>query len=106
MYAGRKVEEAPVDDLFDHPGHPYTKGLLGSIPDMDAAAHDQTRRARLTEIKGMVPALARLPPGCTFAPRCGYATDVCRAEYPPLREHRPDHFIACFHADALLREGA
>jgi len=104
MYAGRKVEEAPVDDLFDHPGHPYTKGLLGSIPDLDAAAHDQTGRARLTEIKGMVPALSRLPRGCAFAPRCVYATDECRVEYPPLREHRPDHFIACFHAEKLLGE--
>ena len=106
MYAGRKVEEAPVDELFDHPGHPYTKGLLGSIPQMDAAAHAGTARVRLNEIKGMVPALAKLPPGCTFAPRCTYATDECRAEYPPFLEHRPDHFIACWHAERLLGETA
>jgi len=106
MYAGRKVEEAPVDDLFDNPAHPYTKGLLGSIPQLDAAAHADAGRARLNEIKGMVPALAKLPPGCTFAPRCGYATDECRASYPPLLEHRPDHLVACWHADRLLGERA
>ncbi len=104
MYAGRKVEEAPVDDLFDHPGHPYTKGLLGSIPQMEKAAG--VEHLRLNEIKGMVPALANLPPGCTFAPRCTYATDACRANFPPLKECRPDHFVACWHADELLGETA
>ncbi len=104
MYAGRKVEEAPVDELFDHPGHPYTKGLLGSIPQMDAAAHAGAGRARLNEIKGMVPALAKLPPGCIFAPRCTYASAQCHAEYPPLQERRPDHFIACWHAEQILGE--
>src|SRR5579862_9449942 len=64
MYAGRKVEEANVDELFDHPGHPYTKGLLGSIPVLDAADWATSERPRLTEIKGMVPSLAHLPPGC------------------------------------------
>ncbi len=106
MYAGRKVEEAPVDDLFDHPGHPYTKGLLGSIPQLDEATVADTSRQRLNEIRGMVPALAHLPPGCTFAPRCGYASEKCRAEYPPLQEHRPDHFIACWHAETILGESA
>jgi oligopeptide/dipeptide ABC transporter ATP-binding protein len=102
MYAGRKVEEAPADELFDRPGHPYTKGLLGSIPSLDAAAHSSARRARLNEIKGMVPSLAALPQGCTFAPRCGLATDACRATYPPLVQHLPDHWVACWHADRLL----
>jgi oligopeptide/dipeptide ABC transporter ATP-binding protein len=102
MYAGRKVEEAPADELFDRPGHPYTKGLLGSIPSLDAAANSNARRARLNEIKGMVPSLAALPQGCTFAPRCGFATDACRAAYPPMREHRPGHWIACWHAGHLL----
>jgi peptide/nickel transport system ATP-binding protein len=104
MYAGRKVEEAETDELFDNPGHPYTRGLLGSIPKLDQAAKGE--RQRLTEIKGMVPSLARLPPGCAFAPRCGYATDECRAAYPPLEMRRPDHWVACWHADRLLGEGA
>src|SRR5215510_2971970 len=69
MYAGRKVEEAPAAELFDAPGHPYTKGLLGSIPQLDAAA-SSNRRARLNEIKGMVPSLFNLRPGCSFAGRC------------------------------------
>ena len=98
MYAGRKVEEASADDLFDRPGHPYTKGLLGSIPHLDTAARSDTRRARLNEIKGMVPSLFNLPKGCSFAPRCGLATERCRAEAPPLEQHRPGHFIACWHA--------
>ena len=102
MYAGRKVEEAAADELFDRPGHPYTKGLLGSIPNLDAAARDSTRRVRLNEIKGMVPSLSALPPGCTFAPRCTFATDACRAAYPPLVQHRPGHWVACWHAERLL----
>ena len=106
MYAGRKVEEAPVDDLFEQPGHPYTKGLLGSIPHLDVAALTDTRRARLNEIKGMVPSLANLPKGCTFAPRCAMATDECRAAYPPLKEHRPGHWVACWNAERLLRGAA
>jgi len=102
MYAGRKVEEASAKALFERPGHPYTVGLLGSIPNLEVAAHTNARRARLTEIKGMVPALADLPRGCTFAPRCGFATDECRVDYPPLAQHRPGHWIACWHAERLL----
>jgi oligopeptide/dipeptide ABC transporter ATP-binding protein len=99
MYAGRKVEEAPVDELFDRPAHPYTRGLLGSIP-YPGAGTRAAERARLTEIKGMVPALSNLPPGCTFAPRCPLADGACRAAYPPLIRHRDDHFVACWHADS------
>jgi len=102
MYAGRKVEEAPADELFDRPGHPYTKGLLGSIPHLDTAAQSNGARARLNEIKGMVPSLFDLPPGCSFAPRCGFATDRCRGEQPVLEEQRPGHWVACWHADRLL----
>ena len=102
MYAGRKVEEASAKDLFEQPGHPYTKGLLGSIPNVEAAAHARTRRARLNEIKGLVPSLADLPQGCTFAPRCGLASDECRASYPPLAQYRPGHWVACWHAEKLL----
>jgi oligopeptide/dipeptide ABC transporter ATP-binding protein len=104
MYAGRKVEEAAAAELFDNPGHPYTKGLLGSIPHLDAAAH--SRRTRLTEIKGMVPSLFNLPAGCSFAARCSLATDECRATVPPLEQHRPGHWVACWHADRLLRGAA
>ncbi|MDI1284584.1 MAG: ABC transporter ATP-binding protein [Reyranella sp.] len=102
MYAGRKVEEAAAADLFDNPGHPYTKGLLGSIPHLDAAAQSNGARARLNEIKGMVPSLFDLPPGCSFAPRCSFATDRCRGEMPVLEEQRPGHWVACWHADRLL----
>jgi oligopeptide/dipeptide ABC transporter ATP-binding protein len=106
MYAGRKVEEASADDLFDRPGHPYTRGLLGSLPNLEVVARTDARRARLNEIKGMVPSLANLPAGCTFAPRCGFATAQCRAEYPPLLAHRPGHWVACWHADRLLGDRA
>jgi oligopeptide/dipeptide ABC transporter ATP-binding protein len=106
MYAGRKVEEAPAKDLFDTPGHPYTEGLLGSIPHLDVAARKGTARPRLNEIKGMVPSLFRLPPGCSYAPRCGYATDQCTRVIPPLSEHRPGHFVACWHAEKLLAGAA
>jgi oligopeptide/dipeptide ABC transporter ATP-binding protein len=106
MYAGRIVEEAGAKDLFEAPGHPYTKGLLGSIPNVEVAAHIRGRRPRLSEIKGMVPSLANLPQGCSFAPRCGFATDQCRASYPPLLQYRPGHWIACWHAERVLGEGA
>ena len=102
MYAGRKVEEASAKVLFETPGHPYTRGLLGSIPKLDVAARLDARRNRLSEIKGMVPSLHNLPKGCTFAPRCEFATDQCRAAYPPLVQHLPGHAIACWHADKLL----
>ncbi len=101
MYAGRKVEEAPVDDLFERPAHPYTRGLLASIPNLDAAARTEPVRSRLNEIKGMVPVLSRLPPGCAFAPRCGFATDECRVAFPPLTTVRDGHVVACWHAGHL-----
>jgi oligopeptide/dipeptide ABC transporter ATP-binding protein len=101
MYAGHKVEEASADDLFDVPLHPYTKGLLGSVPNLEVAAHIKERRARLNEIKGIVPSLADLPQGCSFAPRCRFATEECRAVSPPLEQRRPGHWVACWHADRL-----
>jgi oligopeptide/dipeptide ABC transporter ATP-binding protein len=107
MYAGRKVEEAPVAELFNHPAHPYTRGLLGSLPRLDEAAHAGARRPRLTEIKGMVPSLLRLPPGCRFAPRCPLADARCRQEAPPLEAHRrADHLVACWHAGEAIGQGA
>ena len=102
MYAGKKVEEAVSSVLFDQPGHPYTKGLLGSIPHLDDAARAGAARRRLNEIKGIVPSLARLPPGCSFAPRCSFASDHCHKVEPSLEEHRPRHVIACWHADKVL----
>ncbi len=96
MYAGRKVEEANVDDLFERPAHPYTRGLLGSIPNLDLAA--RADRTRLNEIKGMVPSLFNLPQGCSFAPRCALATDQCRATAPMLEPYRAGHSVACWHA--------
>lgn len=73
------------------------------IPEPERRAH--ARRARLNEIKGMVPSLANLPKGCTFAPRCGLATAECRAAYPPLLQHLTGHWVACWYAERLL-EGA
>ena len=105
MYAGRKVEEASAKDLFECPGHPYTKGLLGSIPNVEVAAHTRTRRARLNEIKGMVPSLANLPKGCTYAPRCALVSEECRASYPPLLQYRTGHWVACWHAERVLEGG-
>ena len=102
MYAGRKVEEAPVEALFERPGHPYTEGLLGSIPSVDAAADPLAARTRLHEIKGMVPSLLRRQEGCSFAPRCKYATDHCRSVAPTLVEYQPGRQVACWHADKLL----
>jgi len=98
MYAGRKIEEASVEDLFEFPLHPYTHGLLGSIPHL--AAISGATAERLQEIPGMVPALSNLPAGCAFAARCVRADDKCRAEIPPLVELRPDHIAACWHAGA------
>ena len=92
MYAGRKAEEAPVAELFAHPQHPYTIGLLGAIPRPGAA-----RNGKLREIPGRVPSLAELPGHCAFADRCPRADELSWAEVPALRPVRPDHFVACFH---------
>ena len=92
MYAGRKVEEAPVDDIFARPRHPYTRGLLNSMPRLGAA---KTARARLAEIPGMVPSLREPIAGCAFASRCAHAVERCRAESPPLVERTPGHWVRC-----------
>jgi peptide/nickel transport system ATP-binding protein len=93
MYAGRIVEEAPVLELFDRPAHPYTRGLLASVP--HGAGR---RRRRLPEIPGVVPSLREPIAGCAFAPRCPLAIDACRAEAPALREVGPAHRAACLRA--------
>jgi peptide/nickel transport system ATP-binding protein len=103
MYAGRKVEEAGVEDLFAHPLHPYTRGLLNSIPRLALMRGGAPADAlRLQEIPGVVPALSNLPPGCAFAPRCALASDTCRSAYPPYQQKRADHWAACWHADRFL----
>jgi len=102
MYAGRKVEEAPVDALFAHPLHPYTRGLLASVPRLTVMRGAVPRPPQpLQEIPGMVPALINLPAGCVFAPRCALADDRCRREYPPYEQKRQGHSVACWHADAF-----
>ena len=92
MYAGKVVEEAPVRELFARPRHPYTQGLIRSIPRIDTAA---ARKARLEAIPGVVPSLLSPPPGCRFAPRCRFAREICTAGEPPLREVSPGHRVAC-----------
>jgi peptide/nickel transport system ATP-binding protein len=94
MYAGRKVEEAPVDDLFETPLHPYTAGLIGATPIPGAA-----RVERLADIPGMVPPLTDLPAGCAFAPRCKRVMERCRREAPLLTEPTPGRLVACFAAE-------
>jgi peptide/nickel transport system ATP-binding protein len=100
MYAGRKVEEAEVGGLFARPLHPYTIGLMASIPRLDllrgAGAADTDR---LQEIPGIVPPLFALPEGCAFAPRCSRADDKCRQQRPVYEEKRPGHWAACWHTD-------
>ncbi len=92
MYAGKVVEEAPVAALFAAPRHPYTQGLIRSIPRVDTAA---TERKRLEAIAGVVPSLLDPPPGCRFAPRCPFARAACTEETPPLRELGRGHKVAC-----------
>jgi peptide/nickel transport system ATP-binding protein len=95
MYAGKVVEQAEVDALFENPRHPYTQGLIRSIPRVDAKA---VGRVRLAQIPGTVPSLLNPPPGCRFASRCEFAIDACVAQEPALREVAEDHFAACIRA--------
>jgi peptide/nickel transport system ATP-binding protein len=102
MYAGRKVEEADVNTLFANPRHPYTRGLLASVPSLAiVSGQDEAPQERLEEIPGIVPALHSLPEGCAFAPRCPAATDACRQARPEFEEKRPGHWAACFRSDEL-----
>jgi peptide/nickel transport system ATP-binding protein len=99
MYAGKKVEEADVESLFANPRHPYTRGLMASIPAVPSPGANAD--VRLTEIPGMVPSLTRLPKGCAFAPRCELAIARCHQEYPPLESWGADHLAACWRAAEL-----
>jgi peptide/nickel transport system ATP-binding protein len=98
MYAGRKVEEAPVRELFANPMHPYMTGLLASIPKVGSARGLGGMEERLIEIPGIVPPLSDLPVGCAFNPRCTRAEDVCREVVPEFEIKRPDHFAACWRS--------
>ena len=95
MYAGRKVEEAPVADLYARPLHPYTRGLLGAVPRLGSSLSGG--RNRLAEIPGQVPSLRQKIVGCPFAGRCDLVTELCRTVAPAVEEKLPGHFAACHH---------
>jgi oligopeptide/dipeptide ABC transporter ATP-binding protein len=91
MYAGKVVENAPVLELFESPKHPYTKGLLSSIPKLETK-----RKSRLSIIEGMVPSLDEFPKGCRFNNRCPYVMDVCKTESPPMVDIDENHSASCY----------
>lgn len=97
MYAGRIVEQATVTDLFAHPAHPYTQGLMRSVPD-----RRRGRQRRLPEIPGIVPSLREPIVGCSFAPRCPFAIDVCREKTPTLRDVGLEHAAACWRSEEVM----
>ncbi|HSF26485.1 MAG TPA: ABC transporter ATP-binding protein [Actinomycetes bacterium] len=99
MYAGRIVEQAPVYDIYANPAHPYTEGLLQSIPRVGQKGQ------KLSAIEGLPPNLTRIPPGCAYHPRCPYARDICRTENPALRTVGPDRVSACHFAEEVLDGG-
>jgi len=103
MYAGTKVEEAPVDALFDRPAHPYTRGLMASMPH---PRNGDEAPEKLAEIPGVVPPLDAMPPGCRFAPRCAFATDRCRTTAPALEEVGGAHTVACWEWRRVAEERA
>jgi peptide/nickel transport system ATP-binding protein len=96
MYAGRKVEEAPVAELFRSPRHPYTQGLLNAVPKLGSSLG--ARGTKLAEIPGVVPSLKERIAGCVFASRCAFARELCRRVAPVLEEKAPGHFAACHFA--------
>ncbi|MEM7523432.1 MAG: ABC transporter ATP-binding protein [Pseudomonadota bacterium] len=101
MYAGQVVEQAGVEDLFNHPRHPYTFGLLGSVPRLYSSLEQQGEPERLSEIPGVVPSMREAIIGCAFAERCPLANAQCRTEAPPLTAKRPAHDAACWRSDEL-----
>ena len=100
MYAGRKVEEGPVDAIFARPRHPYTRALLRAVPRLGAVSRENARR-RLAEIPGVVPSLLGSIPGCAFAARCTFATQLCRDVTPVLERAADGQAFACHHADKV-----
>lgn len=102
MYAGRTVEEATTKDLFLHPLHPYTRGLLATIAKLGSSLDDNAP-SRLTEIPGQVPSLHESIPGCAFASRCPLVTELCRHTAPSFEAVEPDHKVACHHVERRLQ---
>ncbi len=102
MYAGRKVEEARVKELFARPMHPYTRGLMDSIPRLGSSRRATGRRSRLREVPGIVPSLAEEIVGCAFAPRCAFATAESRSRTPVLEDRGEGHWVACWEVDRVL----
>ena len=95
LYCGRIVERGPANEIIAHPRHPYTRGLIDSIPHDGPATTGPDNKRRLNQIPGSVPDIRNLPPGCAFAPRCRHATDLCRSVDPALATLAPDHAAAC-----------
>ena len=101
MYAGRKVEEGPVEEIFAHPLHPYTCGLLGSVPKLGSSLVEGGR-GKLTEIPGLVPSLRQKIVGCPFAGRCPMATELCSRVMPAIEPKAPGHLVACHYAERRM----
>ena len=101
MYAGRKVEEGTVGEIFGNPQHPYTRGLLGAVPKLGSSL-EMTGRSKLTEIPGQVPSLRKPIIGCPFAGRCPIATEICGKIAPAVEEKQPGHFVACHYAERQI----
>jgi peptide/nickel transport system ATP-binding protein len=99
MYLGQVIEEANVDELFSTPLHPYTKGLLRSVPQLDA-----DRSKKLNVIEGVVPSLNNIPKGCRFSPRCQFATEKCKEEAPVLTKVHDRQSVRCWHYETILKE--
>jgi oligopeptide/dipeptide ABC transporter ATP-binding protein len=96
MYAGKIIERGTAEEIYKNPKHPYTVGLLQSVPRLD-----EPRREKLNPIEGMPPDLVDLPPGCSFRARCTYAVDRCAEEVPPLASVGEDHLAACWESDKV-----
>lgn len=100
MYLGQIIEEAEVGSLFSEPLHPYTKGLLKSVPRLDG-----DRSKSMHVIEGMVPSLNNIPKGCRFSPRCSYSTSLCEEKPPELKEIEDGHKVRCWHYETVIQEG-
>jgi len=106
VYAGRKVGDGSVFEIFGNPLRPYTRGLLGSVPKLGSTLEEGHGREKLAEIAGLVPSLKQRIVGCAFAGRCDKVTDVCRQVTPAIEEKAPGHWAACHHAPRQLQEAA